>query len=188
MSDENEKSQPSPRNHSWWAYLLWGLGSIVLGILLITRPALTALFLVRAMAVFWLVGGVVDIIRALVARDKGGGWIIAGGIVGILAGIVILGHPILGAVLTLATLFLFAACSAIFYGVVNIVGGAVRGEAASWSWGRFLLGVLQVIIGVFMLWHPVVGTLAFTSVLGIVAIVGGVGATGLAIGSRRRRN
>ena len=57
----------------------------------------------------------------------------------------------------------------------------------SWSWGRFFLGFLQIVIGVFMLWHPVIGTLAFTTALALVAIVGGVGSVGLAFRARAHR-
>ena len=181
-----KKRNRQQRTHSWWAYLLWGISSIVLGILLLTRPVMTGLFLVQAMAVFWLVGGVIDIVHGLFAREKGWGWSVAGGIVGILAGLVILGHPIAGAVITAAALFLIAAFTAIFTGVTNILG--VRSRAGeSWSWGRFFLGLLQIVIGVFMLWHPVIGTLAFTTALALVAIVGGVGSVGLAFRARARR-
>lgn len=175
------------RAHGWLAHMLWGLSSIVLGFLLLTRPVMTGLLLVQFMAVYWLVGGVIDIVHAVFARDKGWGWNIAGGIVGILAGLVILGHPLIGAALTAATLFMLAAFTAIFSGVTNILG--CRSQAGkSWSWGRFFLGVLQVIVGIFMLWHPILGTLTFTTALGLVAIVGGLGSIGLAFHSRSRKS
>ena len=181
-----KNSERRRRPHSWWVHMLWGLSSIVLGILLLTRPVMTGLFLVQLMAVFWLVGGVIDIIHALSAREAGWGWTVVGGTVGILAGLFILGHPIIGAVVAAATLFLFAAFTAIVSGVTNILGGRSRGEESR-SWRRFFLGVFQIIIGIFMLWHPVLGTLTFTTALGLVAIVGGVGSVGLAIGARRSR-
>ena len=180
-----DRSNRRHRPHSWWVHMLWGLSAIVLGILLLTSPVMTGLFLVQLMAVFWLVGGVIDIIHAVVAREKGWGWTVGGGTVGILAGLVILGHPIIGAVIAAATLFLFAAFTAILSGITNILGGRSRDEESR-SWRRFFLGVLQIIIGIFMLWHPVLGTLTFTTALGLVAIVGGVGSVGLAIGARRR--
>ena len=181
-----DRSTRQGRTRGWWVHLLWGLSAIVLGVLLVARPVETGLFLVQVMAIFWLVGGVIDLIHALVARDKGAGWSIVVAIVGILAGLVILGHPIVGLVLTVTTLFMVAAFSAIFFGVTNIVEGARKRDGESRPWSRFFLGVLQVVIGIFMLWHPVLGTLAFSSALGFVAIAGGVGAVGLALGARKR--
>ena len=166
--------------------MLWGLSAIVLGILLLTRPVITALFLVQLMGVFWLVGGIIDIIHAVFTREKGWGWTAGGAIVGILSGLVILGHPIVAMAITAATLFLVAAFTAIVSGVTNILGGRNRTEE-SWSWRRFFLGVLQIVIGLFMLWHPVTGTLTFTTALGLIAIGGGVGSVGLAIGARSTR-
>ena len=182
-----ERSNRQGRSHGWLAHLLWGLSSIVLGFLLLTRPVMTGLVLVQFMAVYWIAGGVVDVVHGVFAREKGWGWNIAGGIVGILAGFVILGHPIIGAALTAATLFILAAFTAIFSGVTNILG--CRSQAGrSWSWGRFFLGVLQVIIGIFMLWHPILGTLTFTTALGLVAIVGGAGSIGLAFRARSSKS
>ena len=181
-----DRSDRRHRTHSWWVHLLWGLSAIVLGILLLTRPVITGVFLVRLMGVFWLVGGVIDFVHAVFAREKGWGWTVGGAIVGILAGLVILGHPVVGMVITAATLFLVAAFTAIVSGATNILGCRNRTEE-SWSWRRFFLGVLQIIIGIFMLWHPVLGTLTFATALGLIAIVGGVGSVGLAIGARRSR-
>ncbi|MCY4377243.1 MAG: DUF308 domain-containing protein [Spirochaetaceae bacterium] len=186
-----DRSSREHGSHGWWAHLLWGISVVVLGVLLIARPVGKAVFLVQVMAVFWLVGGAIDVIHAMVARDKGWGWSLIGGVIGMLAGFVILGHPIVGAVLTVATLFLVAAFAAIVTGVMNMLGGSPRAKkrsGASWSLGRFFRGLLQVVIGVFMLWHPILGTLTFSTALGLVAIVGGAAATALALRARSRKD
>ena len=163
------------------AWILWGVGAFVVGMMLLTNPATTAVFIVRVVAVFWLVGGVIDVFQALFTRrGQGRGWTLFGGVIGILGGLVILGHPILGVVIATATLYLFAAISAMAFGLSNLFGA--RGERG-WTWGRFFLGILQLLIGVLMLWHPVIGSLEFTTVLAIAAIAGGGGMVMLAFRS-----
>ena len=169
-------------SHGRSARVLWGLIALVLGVMLLVSPGMTAVFIVQAVAVFCLVGGVVDVLQALFSRQQEGrGWALLGGIVGILGGLMILGYPFLGLVITTATLYVFAAVSALVYGLTNLLGART---GKHWPWGRFFLGVLQVLIGVLMLWHPVIGSLQFTTVLAIVAVLGGIGLVGLAL--RRR--
>ena len=164
-------------NTNRWSQLLWGLGAITVGILFLNNPAMTARFIVQVLAVYWLIGGAIDVCVALWTREGNWGWQIISGIFGIVIGFVILGHPLAGAVITVAILYIFLAMSAILSGLTNIVGGSRRGASRkrSWSLGRFFLGAIQVAIGVLMLWHPITGSIAFTTVMAIFVIIGGTG-------------
>lgn len=157
--------------------LLWGLGAITVGILFLNSPAMTARFIVQVLAVYWLVGGVIDVFVAVWSREGNWGWSIISGVVGIIIGFVILGHPLAGAAITVAILYIFLALSAILSGLTNIVGGSRRGagKKRTWSLGRFFLGAIQLVIGILMFWHPIMGSLAFTTVLALFVIVGGMG-------------
>ena len=122
------------------------------------------------MAIYWLIGGIFDAVGAVVARQRHWGWRLIGGIVGIIAGLFILGQPLLGLVVTVQVYFVFLAVSAIFSGAISIwIGFSER-----WAWGPLLLGVLQIIIGGWLLLHPIAGMLALVPILGIFAIVGGI--------------
>ena len=165
------------QSHSPLFYLLAGIGAVVLGIFLVTSPVTTMRYLVQVLAVVWLVSGAGDIGRALFKRDEGWGWTLLGGFVSIVAGLVILGNPLLGAVFSVGTLFIFAAVAVIASGLANIFGGTERTKVRTskrWTIGRFLLGVLQVACGVLILMHPLFGLVTLTLTLGFVAIVGGV--------------
>ena len=155
----------------WWLPLVFGISAIVLGVLLLVRPGITALILVVVMGVYWLIEGVFDVILALVHRAPHWGWRLASGIISALAGLFILAYPIAGTVVAVLLLFWILVIGAIISGILDIVHGV---QAASRSWWTVLLGVLKIILAVLLLENPLVGTLALVPVLGIIAIINGI--------------
>jgi uncharacterized membrane protein HdeD (DUF308 family) len=161
----------------------FGISAIVLGGLLLGRPAITALVLLVVMGVSWLIEGVLDVILALVQRAPQWGWRLAGGIISALAGLFILAYPIEGTVIAVIVLFWVLVIGAIISGILNIIGGL---QAATRSWWTVLLGALKVVLAVLLLENPLVGTLALVPARGIVAIVNGIVAIIWAIQFRGR--
>ena len=162
---------PSAQTHGWVLLLLWGMSWIILGLFLLFQPGLTAIVLVQIMAIFWVVGGVIDLMNGLTHGDQPHrGWRLFGGILGIAAGVILMARPLVGAIVTIAFGYFLLAFSAIVSGIINIVGANRTGL----SWGGSLLGVAQVIIGIFLATHPIVGMLAYVPTLGILAIAGGI--------------
>ena len=158
-------------HHGWALLLLWGLAWVILGLFLFFEPGITAVVLVQIMAVFWVVGGVLDLMNGLAHPEQPGrAWRVLGGILGIVAGIIIMIHPIIGALVTVAFGFYLLAFAAIVTGIINLVGGFQR----TLSWGVSLLGVAQIILGIFLVTHPLVGMLAYVPTLGVLAIVAGI--------------
>jgi uncharacterized membrane protein HdeD (DUF308 family) len=160
----------TPQSHGWALLLLWGVSWIILGLLLLFRPGITAILLVQFMAVFWVVGGVIDLMSGLTHAQPGRGWRIFGGILGAAAGVILIVHPVIGAIVTIAFQYYLLAFAAIVIGIVNMVGGF----KPSLSWGASLLGLVQIILGIFLVTHPLVGMLAFIPTLGCIIIVGGI--------------
>lgn len=162
---------PAPQSHGWALLLVWGIAWIILGLFLVFQPGLTAILLVQIMAVFWVVGGVIDFVTGLTHGDQPHrGWRVFSGILSVVAGIVIMANPILGTLVTIAFGFYLLAIAAIFSGIVNVITG-FKGEM---SWGGAFLGLLQVVIGLFLVTHPMMGMLAYVPTLGIVTIVAGI--------------
>ena len=67
--------------------------SVIIGLFLLTAPGITLLFLVQVAGFFWLIGGVLRTVSIFVDSSLWG-WKLLGGIIGILAGIVVLQHPL----------------------------------------------------------------------------------------------
>jgi uncharacterized membrane protein HdeD (DUF308 family) len=81
-----------------------GLLSFIVGILCLRSPLQTVVVLTLVLGLFWLIHGIADIVIGVSRRDQPGRvWIIIGGVIGVLAGIVVLSSPQASAV-TLAWL------------------------------------------------------------------------------------
>src|SRR5262249_19786937 len=152
----------------WWLPLAFGIAAIVLGVLLLVFPGITALIIVVIMGVYWLIEGVFDVITALVDRASRWGWRLASGIISALAGLFILAYPITGTILTVVILFWVLVIGAIVSGILNIVHGL---QVDPRSWWLVLLGVLKIVLAAVLLANSPDVALALVPALGIVAIV-----------------
>lgn len=159
------------RAETSWLPIVWGVGAILLGVLLFARPGPTAVFLVRVMAIFWLAGGIVDLVGGIMQRGKPWAiWRAIGGAAGIVGALIVLANPLFGAAIVIGAQFLVIAVSALVEGGISLVQGLRSGPL----WGLVALGAFQVGVGIFLLAQPLVGILAFVQLLAAVSIIGGV--------------
>jgi uncharacterized membrane protein HdeD (DUF308 family) len=161
---------------AWWVLLLWGLTFLIAGLCLLFWPVRTAAVLVAILAAFLLISGIIGAISAVVHRDSGWGWRLAGGIVGVLVGIILLANPVAGALMIVTVQFFLLALGLIVMGIATMVGGKHTSDAIGyrWSWGNFLLGVLVVLLGIFLLLRPLLGMFTLLWLTALLAIIGGV--------------
>jgi uncharacterized membrane protein HdeD (DUF308 family) len=163
----------------WWLILLQGIAALVLGFLLLTDPGMTVLVLVQFLGAYWFIDGIFRIVSIFVDRT-GWGWKLFGGIVGILAGIFILRHPLWSAMLVPETI-------AILIGIMGVLAGGVQLYSAfkGAGWGQGILGALSIIFGLLILFNPFGAALALPFVFGILGIVAGIAAIVTAFQVRR---
>jgi len=161
---------------AWWVLLLWGLTFLIVGLCLLFWPVRTAAVLVAIMAAFLLISGIIGAISAVVHRDSGWGWRLAGGILGILVGIILLANPVAGALIIVTVQFFLLALGLIVMGIAMMVGGKYTSDAIGyrWSWGNFFPGALVALLGIFLLFRPLLGILTLLWLTAILAIIGGV--------------
>ena len=152
-----------------WLVIIQGVAGIILGLLLLTAPGISSLILVQFLAIYWLVSGVIGLVSLIWDRTQWG-WKVAGGILGIIAGVAVMRHPMYATVLVGTTLVIFMGVLALAFGVMNLV----RAFSAGGGWGMGLLGVLDVIIGLFLIFNPLAGAIALPIVLGAFILVGGI--------------
>jgi hypothetical protein len=103
----------------WWVFLLKGLAGIVLGFMLLTEPAATLVALTTLLGFYWLILGVLSLVQVFVGRSISWIWTLLSGIVGILAGLLVLRHPLV-ADLTVPTVIV------IILGVQGVDHGGAR--------------------------------------------------------------
>jgi uncharacterized membrane protein HdeD (DUF308 family) len=162
-------------SNEWWILLLQGICSIIIGILLITDPTTTLITLITFLGIWWFVAGIFDLVRLFVDRTNWG-WSLFSGIIGIIAGLAIIRHPLWASVLVPATLVWVVGFLGIIMGIVSVVRAFQGG-----GWGPGILGVISIGFGILLLGvNPVVAlptlvTIAaiFALVMGVVAIVYG---------------
>ena len=165
-------------HQNWWLVLLQGVLSVVLGVLAVARPGVTLAALILLWGLFALLNGVGDVFSAIGAAGshRSWGWHLAGGLVGILAGLAILRWPGLSALFVLYLVAIWA----IMMGIVRLVGAIADHEALPHAWLVALAGGVSVLFGIAMFAWPGVGILTLVYLVGIYAIVYGVITCGIA--------
>ncbi len=163
------------------AIIVWGVLAIVVGFFLISNPKQNAMVFVQVMAIFWVVGGIIDVIRSIASRGDLWGLRLTLAIISIIAGAYILGNPILGTMFVVQISFIFLAISAIMYGIFNIIAGFKNEDGTSWA--AIILGIIQIFIGIWLFGFkadsmsvvaPVYGTISLVPVLGAFTIGFGI--------------
>ncbi len=155
---------------AWGLVLLQGILSIVIGFLLLTNTGATLSVLVVLLGIYWLFIGIVDLVSLFFDRTMWG-WKLFTGILGVIAGLVIINHPLWSSAVVPAT-------AALILGIDGlIIGGiAIYKSFNGAGWGSAILGVISVIFGLLIISRPLLSAVALVWVLGIFGIVGGVAA------------
>ncbi|KDN13608.1 HdeD family acid-resistance protein [Snodgrassella communis] len=107
------------RTHQdWWLMLIWGMVSILAGIMTFFVPGITWLVLITFIAIWSLVSGILQIIAAIRLRKsiRGEGWMIVAGMLSVLVGIILLINPVQGGIALTWVIGVYAA----LFGVMNI--------------------------------------------------------------------
>ena len=152
----------------WWLVLINGIAALILGILLLTSTGSTVFILVQFLGIYWLISGIFQII-GIFLDSTAWGWKLFAGILGILAGIVILNHPLISPLVVGTTLVIIMGVQGIIFGIAGLIS-AFQGA----GWGAGILSALSIIFGLVLLFNPVLGAAALPWVLGIFGIVGGI--------------
>ena len=171
MASTSETVASVPGN-PWWIILVEGIFALIFGILLITAPGATSVFLVTVLGFYFLIRGIFSIIEIFIPNTgTHWGWLLCMGILGIIAGMVVLRHPIYATVFVGTLLILIVAIDALLMGIL----GLIRAFTGA-GWGPGILGVLSIIIAIFLFANLAGATLLLPVILGICMVIGGIAA------------
>jgi uncharacterized membrane protein HdeD (DUF308 family) len=136
------------RRH-WVLFLSEGIALVILGVLAIMAPTIASVAATVFFGWILLLSGVIGLIATLRARGAPGfGWSLLSALVGIVAGVLLLGWPLSGAVSLTAVLIAFL----LVEGGVSIMYALEHRNAPSGRWGWMLAsGILDVFLGVLLL-------------------------------------
>ncbi len=152
----------------WWLVLIEGILAIIIGILLFTSTAQTVAGLVVFLGLYWLIKGIFDIISMFVDHTAWG-WKLFIGIIGIIAGLVILRNPLMSTFVVPAVFTWVLGIYAIFAGIIMLVQ-AFRGG----GWGVGIMAVMGILIGILLLGNTLMSALILIYLAAGILIVGGI--------------
>lgn len=153
----------------WWVFLLEGIAALIFGALLLTNPGATLVALAIFIGFYLLLIGVLELVRMFVDRSQSWVWSLLLGILGIVAGIVVLNHPLVAALALPATVVIYLGVISLIMGVIGIIGAFTGGGV-----GSFLLGLVSLLIGALLLGAPLTTALAVPFVFGSLLLIEGV--------------
>lgn len=156
--------------YPWWIVLIEGIFALIFGIFLITAPGATSVFLVTVLGFYWLIRGIFSIIEIFIPNTgTHWGWLLFTGILGIIAGMLVLRHPLYATAIVGSAVILILAIDGLIMGILG-VARAFMGA----GWGSAILGVLTIIIAIFLFANFFGAVLALPIILGACLIVGGI--------------
>ncbi len=152
----------------WWLFLIEGIAAIIVGLLLLSNPAITIVVLVQFLGIWWLVSGILDIVSLFIDKTAWG-WKLFSGIIGIIAGIVILQHPLLAAIGVTQIVVIVVGILGLIQGIMGLIGAFQGG-----GWVSALLGVISILVGLLLIFNQLAAGIGLWLLIAILALVGGV--------------
>jgi uncharacterized membrane protein HdeD (DUF308 family) len=161
---------------TWWVLLLRGIALVALGALFIARPLATVAGLLFVLAIFWIITGILAIVRSIRIREhsRGWGWMLASGFLGIGAGAIILIFPLPSALASLVLTVSVVCVLALVDGVTSIAIGARLSKMFPGAWALILEGVIMVVVAALAFVFPLAAQSVVVWMLGLAAIAGGI--------------
>lgn len=164
----------APGLFPWWLVLLWGILALLVGIMFLASPGITLEIFITFLGAYWLVGGLFSLASLAVDRTDMG-WKIILAIVNLIAGIVILAHPLYSAFFLTTFFIIIIGVWACITGTAHLYEAFSRKDA-----GNAILGLVSFIFGLLLLVvtliFPLISVALLALIAGIFAIVIGLAA------------
>jgi DNA-binding winged helix-turn-helix (wHTH) protein/uncharacterized membrane protein HdeD (DUF308 family) len=164
----------------WWLPWLNGVAGIILGLMIVTAPGITADALVSFLGFYWLIMGMLALVRVFVDPSVPWFWPLVIGAVGILAGALVVRHLLVAAfIMPVATVVALGVLSLIVGGLEILIGVIGAGIAS------FILGAVYLLVGLLLLGSLHAAALAAPPAFGALFLVQGVALSTFAFQARR---
>ena len=156
---------------SWWSLALRGLVAVLFGLAALFWPGLVLEVLILFFGAYALVDGIFALVAAFGSSGHGmrRPLLLIEGVIGILFGILALFWP----GLTAFTLLYIIAFWATLSGIARIVMAVMLRREIENEWSIALSGVLSVILGIVLVLLPGAGLVAYTWLVGLLALAVG---------------
>ncbi|MCT6869749.1 HdeD family acid-resistance protein [Apibacter sp.] len=172
---------------NWWIMLLLGILFILAGIIVMASPTPSLIFLTTFFSVSFLVFGLFEIVFSLSnTHTDNWGWYLAGGILDLLVGIILISSNIFT---QMGILSFFIGFWLMFKGV-SLIGHSfdIKNLGIS-NWGWLLaLGILEVILSFIIVMFPPIGLAALLIWVSVSMLFLGIYYISLAFSVKKIKN
>jgi len=153
-----------------WLVVVQGIAGVLFGLLLVTAPGATSVVVVQIIGLYWLVVGLIALVG--LAWDRSGwGWTVIRGALGVVAGLAIIRHPLWSTILVGASLVALLGIIGIGLGIAALVRAFSQDGR---QWASSILGVVDIVLGLILLFNALIGSIAVPFLLGAIAMLGGI--------------
>lgn len=175
------RSQLHSASAAWWLLAFVGLLSIAAGVIILFKPGDSLKTLAVVAGVFLVMDAIVELLAAITGATASRGLVALLGVLSLLAGIVLIRHPIQGvtAVALLIGLWL------VTIGVVRLIGAFETPDHRGW---RIAAAAIEIIAGIAIVSSPNIGYATLALLAGIAFIVNGMGIFSLGWAMREVRH
>ena len=174
MTKTTETAPESAQVNLWWMVALRGGLLLIFGLFMFTwGRGPTLLALIQVLGAYWLVGGVFDVAQGVMGKtkkDRSRVWAIVGGIISIVAGFFVMGHPAISGLMAGTYLSLFMGISAMLVGVAQMFSG----RKGMRSVGSFVMGIFSLIFGLLVIMNPLITQAVVVAILPFWAVLAGL--------------
>lgn len=165
----------SPDHVVNYAFLLGGVTALIFGVVLLIRGDDALSLLVLILGLWWLIQGVFMVFAVFVDREDAG-WKLAIGLLGVVAGILVLNNP------NEAT-DLFKGAFGVVLGIIGILVGisAIVGSFRGGGFGSLVFGVVSGLIGLLILFNAQFTSNLLITLFAVLLLIDGVAGIYMAI-------
>ncbi len=165
----------SPDRTINYAFLLGGITALIFGVILLIRGEDALTLLVVILGLWWLIQGIFMVFAVFIDREDVG-WKLAIGLLGVVAGIIVLANPN-------EVTDLFKGAFGVVLGIIGILVGlsAIFGSFRGGGFGALVFGAVSLLIGLLILFNAQFTTSLLITLFAILLIVDGVAGIYLAI-------
>jgi uncharacterized membrane protein HdeD (DUF308 family) len=152
---------------SWWLFLILGVLWILFGMFVLSYNVGSLLALAVFAGITFVMTGITQVLAA--GRVDSWRWLwVVGGVLSIIAGILAFIWP----GITLLVLSVILAWFLVFKGIMDVVG-ALASIGRPWWWLTLILGIVELLLGIWAAGYPGRSLFVFVNLVGIYAVAYG---------------
>ena len=155
-------------SRAWWTILLMGIVSVIAGVIILSINW-TVGDLALFVGAYLIFRGIVQILNGPLGGAMSPYYLVTGTL-SVIAGIIVMAWP--GPSLLFIAIFIGVAI--VFYGIMSIAGAIANRELAHYWWIVLVLGILEVLLGLWLLRRPGLTLAVAITVIGFWALFVGV--------------